>query len=132
MAYDALVSCAYEDKAAGKQVCETLEDAGHRCWSAYRDVTPGEPIQEAIDDGIAGCRVVVVLLSRHSAGETTVHRPLWRAAERGLPIVPVRIEDVTLPESIESHLAGHQGLETSGERREAYGGRVVALVQRLL
>ncbi|HYN70294.1 MAG TPA: toll/interleukin-1 receptor domain-containing protein, partial [Candidatus Eisenbacteria bacterium] len=101
MAHDVFISHAAEDKPTGDAVCAALEGRGIRCWIAPRDVTPGIAFPEAIITAINASRVMVLVFSSRSNTSPHVMREVERAVNRGIPIIPLRIEDVPLSPSME-------------------------------
>src|SRR5215469_16876229 len=96
MSHDVFVSYSSKDKPTADAVCATLESRGIRCWIAPRDILPGMDWTDAIIDAIVGCRLMVVIVSGHSNFSEQVKRELTTAVGEGKPLIPLRIEDVTL------------------------------------
>src|SRR5205807_10297606 len=94
MAHDLFISYSHKDKPAADAACATLEARGIRCWIAPRDEAPGSDWGEAILDAINGARVMVVVFSAHANESTQIKREVERAVAKGIPIIPLRIEDV--------------------------------------
>jgi TIR domain len=101
VAHDVFVSYSSKDKTIADAVCARLEARGIRCWIAPRDVRPGFPYGEEIIDAIHGCRVMVLVLSSHANASAHIPKEIERAVSRGLPIIPVRVEDVTPGKSLD-------------------------------
>lgn len=68
MGYDVFIGHSSKDKVAADAVCAALEDNGVRCWIAPRDIKPGRDWSEAIIDGIAAAKVMVLVFSQRSNG----------------------------------------------------------------
>ena len=66
MSHDVFISYSSTDQNAALAVLHGLEAAGIRCWMAPRDIKPGMVWAQAIMDGIAGCRVMVVVFSANA------------------------------------------------------------------
>ena len=105
------ISYAHADKHVAVSICTTLEANGIRCWIAPRDVLPGTEYAEAIIGAIKASRAMVLVLSNQSNQSPQVKREVERAASRALPIVPFRIEEVRLSESLEYYLSDHHWLD---------------------
>ncbi|WAC04904.1 MAG: toll/interleukin-1 receptor domain-containing protein [Methanoregula sp.] len=99
--HDVFISHAQADKPVADAVCARLEAANIRCWIAPRDVPPGKDFPEAIIEGIEGSRVMVLIFSSHSNNSKHVIRELTSAVNKGLVIVPFRIEDIIPSKSME-------------------------------
>jgi len=101
MAHDVFISFSTKDKAIADAACAILEAQRIRCWVAPRDVQPGIPYPQSIMEGIRGSRVLVLILSTKSNTSKHVMREVERAVNCEIPVVPVRIEDVSLSGSME-------------------------------
>ena len=100
MAHDVYISYSHVDKAAADAACATLERAGLRCWIAPRDITPGDEWSAAIIKAIDQCRAMVLIFSQNANNSRQIRREVERAITVGIPLVPVRIEDVVPTESL--------------------------------
>jgi len=100
MAYDVFISYSHVDKAAADAACATLERAGIRCWIAPRDITPGDEWSAAIIKAIDQCRAIVLIFSQSANSSRQIRREVERAVTVGIPLVPMRIEDVVPTESL--------------------------------
>ena len=94
MAHDIFVSHSAKDKIAADAVVAHLERNGLRCWCAPRDLLPGLNWASSIVQGINNCKAMVVVFSSNANGSGHIPREVERAVNRGIPVVPVRIEDV--------------------------------------
>jgi hypothetical protein len=119
MPHDVFISYASEDKAVAEAVCEALERKGIGCWIAPRNIPPAALYAKAIIDGIRGSRVLVLVFSARSNSSRHVARELERADDRGIPILPFRIEDLVPSDSLEYYLAGRQWLNARTPPSEA-------------
>lgn len=105
MAYDVFISYSSKDKPTGDATCSVLESKGIRCWIAPRDITPGVDWGEAIIDGINSTKVFVLIFSSHANASQQIKREVERAVSHGLPIIPLRIEDVRPEKALEYFLS---------------------------
>ncbi|HEY45964.1 MAG TPA: TIR domain-containing protein [Anaerolineae bacterium] len=94
MAHDVFISYSNLDKTVADAVCATLEARKIRCWIAPRDVPPGKSWPAAIVDAIDASQVFVLVLSNGSNTSEQVIREVGGAVGKGIPILPLRIEDV--------------------------------------
>ena len=101
MAHDAFISYSTRDKAAADATCAALEAAGIRCWIAPRDVQPSAEWGEAIVQAINRCRVLVLIFSANANESPQIRREVERAVSKGIPVLPVRIENVAPAGSLE-------------------------------
>jgi PQQ-dependent catabolism-associated CXXCW motif protein len=101
MAHDVFVSYSSQDRTAANAVCAVLEQNGIRCWIAPRDIMPGERWGAAIVSAINRARAMVLVFSRHANESAQVEREVERVVNRGIPLIPVRIEDVVPSDALE-------------------------------
>jgi TPR repeat protein len=94
MGHDIFVSHSAKDKIAADAVVAHLERGGLRCWCAPRDIRPGADWPSSIVEGINGSKAMVVVLSSSANESGHIPREVERAVNRGIPVIPVRIEDV--------------------------------------
>jgi len=94
MAHDLFISYSAKDKVIADPVCATLEGMKIRCWIAPRDVPPGQTWASALVEAIGASRVFVLVFSDGSNNSPQVFREVGEAVEKGIPIIPFRIEDV--------------------------------------
>jgi hypothetical protein len=105
MPFDVFISYSHQDKAVADAACSALEAAGIRCWIAPRDVAPGVEWAGAIVSAIDHCRAMVVIFSSGANQSKQIYREVQRAFEKELPVIPLRIENVT-PESSLAYYMG--------------------------
>lgn len=95
MQFDVFISYSSHDKATADATCAALEGAGIRCWIAPRDILPGADWGVAIMDALDTCRAMVLIFSSNANSSPQIRREVERAVGRGVPVIPVRIEDST-------------------------------------
>jgi hypothetical protein len=93
MQFDVFISYSSHDKAAADATCAALEGAGIRCWIAPRDILPGSDWGVAIMDALDTCRAMVLIFSSNANSSPQIRREVERVVSKGLPVIPVRIED---------------------------------------
>lgn len=99
--HDVFISYNQVDKPVADAVCAKLEARKIRCWIAPRDVRPGMGYPEEIINGITGSRIMVLVFSSHSNDSPHVLREISTAVNKGLIIIPFRIENVKPSKSME-------------------------------
>lgn len=132
MAHDVFISHATEDKVIADAVCATLEQQNIRCWIAPRDIPPGSDWGEAIVNGIKHAKVFVLVFSRQANTSPHIPREVERAVSRGLPVIPLRIENVVPEGSLEYNLASVHWLDALTPPVEAHIRRLVETIRALL
>jgi formylglycine-generating enzyme required for sulfatase activity len=132
MGYDVFVSHSAKNKTAADAIVAALEQAGVRCWVAPRDINPGEKWAEGILRGIASCKLMLLVFSSHANSSEQVQREIERAVNRGLPVLPLRIEDVTPSGSLEFFLGACHWLDAMTPPFERHLAGLVIKVRLLL
>jgi hypothetical protein len=132
MAYDVFISASKEDKATADAACALLEREGMRCWIAPRDIPPGQSYSEGILSGINQARLMVLVFSSHANGSNHVQREVERAVNRGIPIIPFRIENVPPQRGLEYFLSLPNWLDAFDPPLEQHLSRLAHASQNLL
>jgi TIR domain len=97
------ISYANDDKRVADTTCANLEAAGLSCRLSLRDVAPGaqpHPNMEAIDR----CGVVVVIISESTNLSLRVWLEVERAVNRGVMLIPMRVQETRLAPTLASYL----------------------------
>ncbi len=94
MSHEVFLSHSHTDKVYADAICHWLEAAGIRCWVAPRDIRPSEDWAEAIINAMDRCKVLLLVFSSSSNKSPQVRREVERAVNKGLHVLPFRIEDV--------------------------------------
>lgn len=131
-AYDVFVSYSSKDKTTCDALVATFERKGMRCWIAPRDILPGQNWGEAIIGGIEQSRVIVLVFSSHSNESPQVKREVERAVSKGIPVVPLRIEDVKLSRAMEYFISSQHWLDALSPPLEKHLEELARKVMRLL
>lgn len=132
MAHDVFISYSSNDQQAALAVLHGLEASGIRCWMAPRDIAPGAIWAQAIMEGIAGCRALVVVFSANANRSTHVLTEVDAAVRKGAVIVPFRIEDVLPDGAMEYHLRSRHWLDALTPNLEAHVGRLADQLRTIL
>jgi len=132
MAHDVFVSYAARDKPTADAVCATLEAKHIRCWIAPRDVLPGQDYPEALVEAIGQSRLMVLVFSSSSNNSPHVMREAERAVSKGIPILPLRIEDVSPSKSMEYFISRTHWLDALTPPLKRHLHRLAEMTQLLL
>ena len=120
MAHDVFISHSEKDKATADAVCAMLESNGIRCWIAPRDVLPSMEWGEAIIDAIEQCRIMVLVFTANANDSPQIRREVERAVNRGVAILPLRMEDVLPGKSLEYFIGNVHWLDALTPPFEAH------------
>jgi endo-1,4-beta-xylanase len=132
MAFDAFISYSSNDKAAADATCAVLERAGIRCWIAPRDIRTGAEYGGAIIEAIDHCRVMILVFSSSANASRQIHREIERAVSKGVPILPVRIEEVVPTKSMEYFLGSIHWLDALSPPLEQHLHKLADTVNAML
>jgi tetratricopeptide (TPR) repeat protein len=132
MSYDVFISSAHGDKATADATCAFLEANGIKCWIAPRDITPGQNWGEAIMAGLGQSRLLVLIFSARANESSHVQREVERALNRGMPIIPFRIENVAPARGLDYFLSLPNWLDAFTPPLEPHLRTLVNAVQQLL
>jgi hypothetical protein len=109
-----------------------LESSGVRAWIAPRDVRPGVEYGAEIVEAMERCRVLVLIFSANANHSGQILREVERAVSKGIPIVPVRIEEVLPTKSMEYFLGTIHWLEAMTPPLEQHLRQLVDIVGAIL
>jgi hypothetical protein len=132
MTFDAFISYSSRDKTAANATCAVLEGAGVRCWIAPRDISAGQQYGAAIVEAIDRCRVMVLVFSSSANESQHVHREIERAVSKGVPILPVRIENVVPTKSMEYFLGAIHWMDALNPPLEKHLQKLAETVKAML
>ena len=128
---DIFVSYASQDRDAAFRIVAYLEQNGIRCWVAPRDVPPGMEYGEAIIQGIAQSRALVLILSDQSNESQFVRKEVERAVSKTKPVLPVRIREVKPSGSLEFFISSSQWVDAWKSPMEQHLLPLVAAIKAM-
>lgn len=111
MATDVFISYSTKNTPFAETVCQALEADGLTCWIAPRNIPAAQPWMEAIMEGLNGSQSLVLVLTEASNASPQVLREVERAVNRRLPILVLRVENVTPSSSLEYLISVEQWLD---------------------
>src|SRR5687767_12350660 len=132
MAHDVFISYASADKLTADGICARLEANGVRCWVAPRDLLPGQDWGESIVRAIGASRVLVLVLSAGANESSHVKREIERALDKGLAILPFRIQDVRPARSLEYFLSTAHWMDALTPPMEQHIDRLAVAIKHLI
>lgn len=94
--FDVFLCHNSQDKPVVRKVDERLRARGIRTWLDERELRPGLPWQEALQDQIASIRAAAVMVGRQGFGpwqNRELASFLTQFNRRGCPVIPVILED---------------------------------------
>jgi hypothetical protein len=132
MAHDVFLCYTTRDKPVADAACHALESSGIRCWVASRDIVPGRPWSGAIINAINQSRVFVIIFSSEANHSPQILREVERAVNKGIPIIPFRIEPVLPSEDLEYFLSAPHWLDALTPPLEQHMQRLVESTRAVL
>ena len=132
MAHDVFISYSTKDKTVADAVCAKLESQKIRCWIAPRDVPAGQPFAASLVKAIRASSVIVLILSQGSNQSTHVLREVGEAVDSGIPILPLRIEDVNPTDELHYYIKSIHWLDAMSPPLERHLEKLTASVQALI
>lgn len=126
------ISHTSEDRPAAARIAAALEARGLACWIAPRDIAAGLDWADAIMLGLAEAGCMLVVHSAATSASPMVRRELNSAVTRGLPLLPVRIDDSEPQDGIGFYLATAQWLDARSVPIEQHAPQIAAAAERLM
>ncbi|MEP7235873.1 MAG: TIR domain-containing protein, partial [Ignavibacteriota bacterium] len=105
---DIFISYSSKDREKAEQLTELLASAGLSVWIDNQGIDMATSWSEEIVRAISGCRAFVVMLSPNSITSHNVIKEVSLASEKRKKILPLDLEPVEIPESMQYALAGIQ------------------------
>ena|GEM_PF-2951134 len=99
-----------QDARDAEQLAVYLQSGGLSCWIAPRDIPKGNEFAEQLVKDIDECDLMLVLLTEHVNHSQHVIREINHAVDRRKAILPVRMGDLPLPDSMKCYLSHTQWL----------------------
>lgn len=132
MTFDVFISYSSKDQVVANAACARLESAGIRCWIAPRDIGAGRDWGEAIIEAIECCQVMVLVFSENANQSHQIKREIERATSKGLPVLPMRIEEVLPSRSLEYFIGSVHWLDALTQPLEQHLDRLADAIKLLL
>ena len=132
MAHDVFVSHSVKDKAVAEAVVTRLEADSVTCWIAPRDVVPGADWGESIIDAIESSRIMILIFSRNADASPQIKREVERAVNKGVYIIPFRIDDIPPTKSLEYFISTSQWMDAFSPPLERHLDNLAKTVNAVL
>ena len=94
------------DRARVLGIADALEATGIRVWVDRREIVGGSSWNASIVDAITHCTAFALTCSARSLASPNVQQEVQLAWEEQRPILPVLLEQVTIPRELRYPLAG--------------------------
>lgn len=113
---EVFISHSSSDALEAQEICTLIEQNGHKCFLAPRDIRSGHEYAEEIINGIDRSQCMLLLLSEEANSSPHVLREVERAVSRKIPIIVYKLEDVQITKSMEYFLMTHQWLNEKSDK----------------
>jgi tetratricopeptide (TPR) repeat protein len=131
MAHDVFISYSVKDKTTADAICATLEANGIRVWIAPRDVMPGSDWGESIIEAIEQSKVMILVFSANSNASPQIKREIERSVNKGVTVVPFRIDDVLPSKTLEYFISTQHWLDAFTPPLEKHLDNLVAILHSI-
>ncbi len=133
MSHDIFICYSARDKPLATAICAVLEAEGVRCWMAPRDIVPGADWGESIIDAINEARAMVLVFSSNANdAQQQIKREVERAVNKGIPVIPFRIENVMPTKALEYFLSTPHWLDAFTPPLDEHVRQLAVSIKRLL
>ena len=131
MAHDVFVSYSVKDKTTADAICATLEANGIRVWIAPRDVMPGSDWGESIIEAIEQSKVMILVFSANSNASPQIKREIERSVNKGVTVVPFRIDDILPSKTLEYFISTQHWLDAFTPPLEKHLDSLVSILHSI-
>jgi hypothetical protein len=132
MARHVFISYSSEDHDAADIVCHALEARGIACWMAPRDILPGKLWAESILDALENASAMLLLFTASANLSVQIHREIDRAVHKGVPVIPLRLENVLPTRTMEYFISTTHWLDVHQPPLDQHMDRVAHAITALL
>src|SRR5438094_3913956 len=132
MAHYVFLSHSVKDKAVADAIVARLEADSLTCWIAPRDVVPGADWGEPIIDAIESSRIMILIFSRNADASPQIKREVERAVNKGVYIIPFRVDDIPPTKSLEYFISTSQWMDAFSPPLERHLNNLEKTVKAVL
>jgi hypothetical protein len=132
MAHDVFLSHSVKDKTVAEAIVGRLESESVTCWIAPRDVVPGADWGESIINAIESSRIMVLIFSQSANASPQIKREVERAVNKGVYIIPFRVEDIPPARALEYFISTSQWMDAFSPPLERHLDTLTQTVKAVL
>ena len=111
MSAEVFVSYSSQDHSQVRKIIDRRRDAGISVWMDEGGIDAATLWSEAIVEAINECKVLIMMVSRHSTDSANVVKEVMLASESSKIILPVYLEPADIPTRLKYQLTGIQHSE---------------------
>lgn len=126
--HDCFISYSHRDSQIAVSIQSILEQQGIRCWIDFRDAVSGLDYAGSIVRAIKKAPFFVIVLSKSSIVSQHVLNEVNSAVNAGVTIIPFKVDDGELNESMEYYLGTTHWMEALTPPLEAH---ILQLAERI-
>lgn len=98
------ISYSTKQTETANRVCAYLEQNGHSCWIAPRNIRPGYNYAAEIVHGISGCDYLLLLASADTNASNYVLNEVTMAFDKGKKIIPFKLQNIDFSDEFQFFL----------------------------
>ena len=121
------ISYAHKDKERVYPLAKQFTNLGFHVWIDTQNLQGGNLWRQEIVDAISSCEVFLLCLSNHAIQSNDVRRELDLASDQHKIILPLLLEPVEIPTTMQYQLAGIQWIQINDNFDDAIKRILVAL-----
>lgn len=125
--YDLFISYATGNADIANYIVERLEEKGHRCFIAPRDIRSGAEYAGEIIRGISNSAAMLLIFSSNADKSPYVLREVNSAVSRNTTIIPLRIEDFLPSEAMEFYLGPTHWLDAFPQVLDVHLDKIISI-----
>ncbi len=130
--FDVFLCYSDEDEYKIDSIVAWLEMNRIRCLLPMRERLAGMEGGWPISSSIENCRAMVLILTRHFVESKSLLEEVRLASERGLPRIPIRLEEVLIGKELAYHLMNWPVIDAFPPPLEDHLPKIVERVERAL
>ncbi|MCY3410000.1 MAG: BspA family leucine-rich repeat surface protein [Candidatus Heimdallarchaeota archaeon] len=128
---EVFISFSSKDKKLAEEVFRTI-DKKYRVWISTQSIDAGENYANQIIDAIDSSKVFVLLISKHSIQSRHVETELERGFSKRKEIIPVMLEEITIPRSWEYYLSTSQWKRAHEKPKKEWIAEILSSIHQKL
>ncbi|QVK20847.1 toll/interleukin-1 receptor domain-containing protein [Mycoplasmatota bacterium] len=125
------ISYCTEDEKLARKVKSVLEQNGYRTWFAPDNIKYGSSYAESIEDAISYSSCFLALLTDRSIKSRWVEKEIDRAVNHGTIIIPVIVDDITLPKSFSFYLTNNQFCRITSMDKSSFEHQIIEIINSI-
>lgn len=121
------ISYARKDAKIVNRITSEIASYGYQVWLDTKDITGGEAWRKNINTAIENCNIFLLFLSKRSVKSANVKYELNLAIEKKKGIIPVLLEEVSIPNDMQFPIVEIQWVKLSNDFHDTIKRLFVAL-----